>query len=95
MGYYESLRRVQIARVPGLASCTRRICDAKGSACGTGFPVGESLTVTCAHMVEMCGAGPSDSVHFASLFWIGDPAENVRADGNELAAACGDANVRL
>jgi len=40
-----------------------RILKADGTTAGTGFVASESLIVTCAHVVEVCGAGPSARVN--------------------------------
>jgi HEAT repeat protein len=45
-----------------LEVCVLRICDDTGQTQGTGFLVTETLAVTCAHVVEACGAGPGDRV---------------------------------
>jgi HEAT repeat protein len=45
-----------------LEACVLRICDDAGWTRGTGFLVTETLAVTCAHVVEACGAGPGGRV---------------------------------
>jgi hypothetical protein len=43
-----------------------RILTADDTTAGTGFVVtDDGLIVTCAHMMENTGAGPSDTVHVA------------------------------
>lgn len=48
--------------VPNLEACVVRVCDTEGKTHGTGFVVSDSLVVTCAHVVEMCRAGPGGQV---------------------------------
>jgi HEAT repeat protein len=48
--------------VQDLAACIVRVCAPNGENLGTGFVVSDRLAVTCAHVVELCGAGPGDPV---------------------------------
>lgn len=45
-----------------LEACVLRVCDKDGKTRGTGFLVSESLAVTCAHVIDLCGAKPGDRV---------------------------------
>jgi hypothetical protein len=57
-----------------LEACVIRLEDGKGQTWGTGFVVSPSLAVTCAHVVEACGAGLGERVRLV-FHAGGEPVE--------------------
>src|SRR5262245_45315948 len=45
-----------------LETCLLRLCNEQGETQGTGFVVSNNLAVTCAHVIDWCGAGPGSHV---------------------------------
>ena len=71
-----------------LEACVLRICDDEGRTRGTGFLVTETLAVTCAHVVNACGAGPGGRVRV--VFHRGGAARQADVLRNGWREVAGD-----
>jgi hypothetical protein len=69
------------ARFPRKTSRRASFESANGETQGTGFVVADRLVVTCALVIELCGAEPGDHAAFRANFYRSDDPHIHELDG--------------